>query len=633
MKSLTDREQSNSGGSEAARGLRPIALLPDRLISQIAAGEVVERPASVVKELLENAIDSGADRIELRLEEGGVKRIVVVDNGAGISREQLPMALLRHATSKISSLDELERVASLGFRGEALASIASVALLRLTSRTAEAAHAHRIDSDTQTISPAAATTGTTVEVLDLYAHTPARRKFLKSQGTETAHCLEAFRRVALAHPGVQFSARVEQRRVEDWPVCDWHERALAGLGEEFEQAHRVLEEAAGPLYLRGVIGAPTASRARADRQFFYVNGRFVRDRLLSHALKRAYSDVLHGDRHPAYVIFLSIDPQQVDVNVHPAKTEVRFRDSQSVHRFVYQCVQQALRTAAGSQTAPADARLPMPYRAAPVTGTTSASLAFYEPGVLQQLAAEPGRAFGPASGSRHKVEPEGGPDYGAATSAGQSSPSWPAGPAGATESAAAPGLAPLGYALAQIHGVYLLAQNSRGMILVDIHAAHERLVFERLKTAFDQKAIAMQPLLIPATFRADGIEAAAVEAHQLELLALGLDCSLLAANQIAVRAVPVALSNADPVALAKSVIHEMLEHGGEQAIIERRNNLLATMACHAAVRANRRLSIEEMNALLRDMETTPGADQCNHGRPTWVQLSLDELDKWFLRGR
>lgn len=620
MNSLTDRAQSNSGGSEAARGLRPIALLPDRLISQIAAGEVVERPASVVKELLENAVDSGADRIELRLEEGGVKRIVVVDNGMGISREQLPMALLRHATSKISSLAELERVASLGFRGEALASIASVALLRLTSRTVDSAHANRIDSDTQTISPAAATTGTTVEVLDLYAHTPARRKFLKSQGTETAHCLEAFRRVALAHPTVQFSARVEQRRVEDWPVCDWRERALAGLGEEFAEAHRVVEEAAGPLYLRGVIGAPTASRARADRQFFYVNGRFVRDRLLSHALKRAYSDVLHGDRHAAYVIFLSIDPQQVDVNVHPAKTEVRFRDSQSVHRFVYQCVQQALRTAAGNQPAPAGARLPMPYRSGAPAGSTSASLAFYEPGSLQRLVAEPGADLSYRADPALRADPQSDAESTAAT-------------APVTPADSASGIPPLGFALAQIHGVYLLAQNSRGMVLVDIHAAHERLVFERLKNAFDQKAVAMQPLLIPATFRADGVEAAAVESHQLELLALGLDCSLLAANQIAVRAVPVALSRADPVALAKSVIHEMLEHGGEQAIIERRNHLLATMACHAAVRANRRLSIDEMNALLRDMESTPGADQCNHGRPTWVQLSLDELDKWFLRGR
>lgn len=625
MTSFTDRDQSNNqppdGFIAAISELSPIALLPDRLISQIAAGEVVERPASVVKELIENALDSGADRIDLRLEEGGVKRIVVTDNGCGIGPDQLTLALTRHATSKITSLADLERVTSLGFRGEALASIASVARVRLTSRTATSAHARQIDSHESAISPAAATTGTSVEVLDLYADTPARRKFLKSQGTETAHCMEAFRRVALAHPHVAFTARVDQRKVEDWPTSNWQQRAIAGLGEEFELAHRVVEQSAGNLHLRAILGAPTANRARADRQFLYVNGRFVRDRVLSHALRRAYSDVLHGDRHAAYVLFLQIDPELVDVNVHPAKTEVRFRDAQSIHRFVYQVAKEALRTTAGEQEAPSGARYQPAYTdpfqntqagrvpveparlsepgvqyrfesftARPGRADIANSLSFYEPGALQQLAPD-------------SVAKESNID------------------------------SPLGYALAQLQGIYLLAQNASGLIVVDIHAAHERLVFERMKRAHDTKAVAMQTLLIPVVFRAEPLEARVVEEQNLELLALGLDCSLIAANQIAVRAVPSTLAQADAAALTRSVIQEMLELGGEQAMLDRRNALLATMACHAAVRANRRLSIEEMNALLREMEVTPGADQCNHGRPTWIQVSLAELDKWFLRGR
>lgn len=653
--SLTDREQSNNpaqtGSATALAPVesRPIALLPDRLISQIAAGEVVERPASVVKELLENALDSGADRIELRLEEGGVKRVVVSDNGCGIAREQLTMALTRHATSKITSLAELERVASLGFRGEALASIASVAQLRMTSRTAAAAHANQIDSRDGAVTPAAATVGTTVEVLDLYADTPARRKFLKSQGTETAHCLEAFRRVALAHHQVSFSARVDQRKVEDWAACGWSQRALAGLGDEFEQAHRLIEQSAGNLYLRGVLGAPTASRARADRQFFYVNGRFVRDRLLTHAMRRAYSDVLHGDRHPGYVLYLAIDPELVDVNVHPAKTEVRFRDAQAVHRFVYHAVQASLRSAAGEQAAPGSAQWPAaapprdahnrpPHDAhhdAPYETQSEArreprhdaeQAPRYEPQYNRQLPLnEPGQAYHFDRGSRPSSAQVAASlqfyEPGELQQLAQAAPS---------ADAAAP---PLGYALAQLQGVYLLAQNSRGMVIVDIHAAHERLVFERMKRAHDSSALVTQALLIPAIFRAEPLEAQVVEEQSEALLALGLDCSLISANQIAVRALPASLAHADPAALARSVIQAMLEFGGEQALLDRRNALLATMACHAAVRANRRLSIEEMNALLREMEATPGADQCNHGRPTWVQLSLAELDKWFLRGR
>ena len=630
---------------------QPIKLLPDRLISQIAAGEVVERPASVVKELIENAIDSGAQRIELRLEEGGVKRVLVSDDGCGISAAQLALALTRHATSKITSLDDLERVATLGFRGEALASIASVADVRITSRSADASHASAIDSRDGAVAPAAATQGTSVEVLDLYAATPARRKFLKSTGTETAHCLDAFRRVALAHPSIAFSARVEQRRAEDWPACTWQQRALAGLGDEFNEAHRVIEQAAGSLYLRGLIGAPTASRARADRQFFYVNGRYVRDRLLTHALRRAYSDVLHGDRHAAYVIFLAIDPQLVDVNVHPAKTEVRFRDAQSVHRFVYQVVQAALRSAAGEHTAPtssafrsitgADHSLPGPSSQdtfyAPATARsgslsyagTQASLS------LAQPQSPYGSGFRPATVASDTVaatlsfyQPD---EIQSLTSMGTVNINTAA--SGQTSNSTAP----LGYAIAQLHGVYLLAQNDQGLILVDIHAAHERMVFERLKRTHDDRTVSMQPLLIPATFIAQEHEIVFVEEHGEMLLRIGIDASLISPTAIAVRALPTSLFGADPVALTRSVLAEFIEHGvadgGEHVLRERRDALLSTMACHTAVRANRRLSLDEMNALLREMEATPGADQCNHGRPTWLQVSMPELDKWFLRGR
>lgn len=669
MNSLTDRDQydSRAPATTTPVAARPIALLPDRLISQIAAGEVVERPASVVKELLENAVDSGADRIELRLEEGGIKRIVVTDNGCGIAHDDLALALVRHATSKIASLEDLERVSSLGFRGEALASIASVAELRLTTRTAQADHAEQIDSRSGRITPAAANRGTTVDVLDLYSDTPARRKFLKSQGTETAHGLEAFRRVALAHPDIAFSARVDQRKVEEWPACDWQARALAGLGEEFTNAHRVVESTAGGIYLRGVIGAPSASRARADRQFFYVNGRFVRDRQLGHAVRRAYSDVLHGDRHPAYVLFLALDPQQVDVNVHPAKIEVRFRESQSIHRLVYQVVQQALRTAAGEEAAPqawqggqswpaAANALVVPSSEAGQFGSAKngelplqvASRPFTMPGPDQRSTAtsSDGRATQFADGRLTHFADGGTVPLDTEYLARSPQAPYSSGAAAPSAEAIAATLAfyeprpevatkspPLGYAIGQLQGIYVLAQNDHGMVLVDMHAAHERLVYERLKAAHADRRLAMQPLLIPAVFRVEALEAQVVEEHSLELLELGLDCNLIAAQQVAVRAVPAALAKADPTALARSVLQEFVEHGTADTVEQRRHELLATMACHSAVRANRRLTVEEMNALLREMEATPGADQCNHGRPTWVQVSMTELDKWFLRGR
>jgi DNA mismatch repair protein MutL len=647
---------------------RPIAPLPDHLVSQIAAGEVVERPASVVKELLENAIDAGSRHVELRLEEGGVRRVAVGDDGCGIAPAQLALALTRHATSKIASLDELERVGTLGFRGEALAAIASVARVRITSRTADADAATRIDSASpDALSPAAGPRGTTVEVLDLYSATPARRKFLKAQGTETAHAVEAFRRVALAHPGIAFDCHVDGRRVEHWPAAPWAERAGAALGEDV--ATRTIEREAGALRLQGLAGVPTASRARADRQFFYVNGRFVRDKLLSHAVRQAYADVLHGDRHPAWCLFLWIDPVEVDVNVHPAKTEVRFRDARGIHSFVFHAVREALRVGAAADGVASTVR-----GALPGAGTGPAapgSVGTARPGIdaspsLPLAAGAGGWAATDAARPRWQAplplgapsEPSGSTRAAAGSPAerfatpgsAQSvpalmrflAPDAPAASASPRDGAAAPvapqavaasEMPPLGFAIGQVHGIYVLAQNAHGLVVVDMHAAHERIVYERLKTGLDARGLPSQPLLIPPTFRADAFEVRAAEEERERLLALGLDLGVLSPTSIAVRAVPVALADGDPVGLARSVLAELHEHGASRVMTERRDALLATMACHAAVRANQPLGLEQMNALLRDMERTAGADQCNHGRPTWVQLPLAELDRWFLRGR
>ena len=675
---------------------RAIKPLDDALISQIAAGEVVERPSSVVKELLENALDAGATRIELRLEEGGIRRILIVDNGGGIEPDQLGMALQRHATSKIRDLEELERVATMGFRGEALASIASVARLRLSSRVEGALQASCLDSETGQIRPAPGGVGTSVEVLELYSRTPARRKFLKSPATEAAHCLDALKRVALVHPEVEFQAYNEQRRLPTWRAGTWQARALEGLGEEFVDAHRILERAAGDLRISAVLGHPTASRARADRQFLYVNGRHVRDRNLQYAIKQAYADVLHGDRQPAYVVCLEIDPAAVDVNVHPAKSEVRFRDATGVRSFLFHSVREALRTAAG-ETSPHQVRLDGPSTAAGAQGTPAtvgsppllagepglggpgfgrqtplglqpgpdrsalrtapmaaatmthpargadagpsasalaATLAFYAPGEIQSLARLGGRA--PQTDESLWPTPPGATDGPAAVSAaGTTAPAEQATDAArAVSSDADAGLPPLGFALAQLHGVYILAQNAAGLIVVDMHAAHERIVYERLKTTVSSgRRPPTQALLIPASFRAEPLELAAIEEHEEALQALGLELGVLSHNAATVRAVPTSLARSDVVALARSVLAELVEHGASRVVVERRDHLLATMACHAAVRANRRLSIEEMNALLREMEQTAGADQCNHGRPTWVAVAMGELDKWFLRGQ
>jgi DNA mismatch repair protein MutL len=687
---------------------RPIAPLPDHLVSQIAAGEVVERPASVVKELLENAIDAGSHRIELRIEEGGVRRVAVLDDGCGIPPEQLALALTRHATSKIASLAELERVGTLGFRGEALAAIASVARVRIVSRVAGAPSATQIDSDQAGLLPAAGAEGTTVEVLDLYASTPARRKFLKAQGTETAHSVDAFRRVAIAHPGISFACHVDGRRVENWPASPWQARAGGALGEDI--ATRAIEREAGTLRLQGLAGVPTASRARADRQFFYVNGRFVRDKLLAHAVRQAYADVLHGDRHPAWCLFLWIDPAEVDANVHPAKIEVRFRDARAIHGFVFHAVREALRVGAAADGVAATVRGAAPgtavgtavgtaigtaagdgtsgdpdrggpnrggslwngpvqgdssragptssvggapdasFRRSPPPDTAGATSADRWPGAADparprwqvQLtlgagAAPSGARRGAADGSAQSLPAlmrflaPGETD--AATESAHESAHDPAHDAAHEAAASEAGMPPLGFAIGQVHGIYVLAQNAHGLVVVDMHAAHERIVYERLKAGVDTQGLPMQSLLIPASFRADESEVRIAEDEREPLLAFGLDLGVLSPTSIAVRAVPAPLADGDPVGLARAVLAELGEHGASRLLTERRDALLGTMACHAAVRANQRLTLPQMNALLRDMESTAGADQCNHGRPTWVQLPLAELDRWFLRGR
>ena len=625
---------------------RPIAPLPDRLISQIAAGEVVERPASVVKELLENAIDAGATRISLRVEEGGVRRIVVADDGVGIPAAELPLAPLRHATSKIATLDELERVATLGFRGEALASIASVARLIVSSRTADAEHGWKLDADTGERLPAAGARGTTIEVLDLYAATPARRKFLKAPATEAAHCLEALRRVALAHPDIAFEAVSDSRASEPMPATGWRERALAGLGDDYKAAHRVVDAQAGGLRLQGVLGAPTLNRARADRQFLYVNGRFVRDRLLGYAVRQAYSDMMHGDRHAAWVLHLWLDPSLVDANVHPAKTEVRFRDASAVRSFVFHAVQEALRAAhrPASADAGADAgRGPAGGDAGRDPGGGAAGAALRFAAATGAIGSRLTAADVTRSLQFHAPEPAFEHEAGLAASqraAGPASFSQATGPAPFTQAAGTPGapqeaadVPPLGFAIAQLHGLYILAQNATGLVVVDMHAAHERIVYERLKAAVAGRGLAQQPMLIPATFRADPLDVRVVEDEQAAIAQLGMDISAMGPDVLAVRAVPAELARGDVVALARSVIEEIRDYGASAALAARRDAMLATMACHAAVRANRRLGLDEMNALLRDIERTPAADQCNHGRPTWVQVGIAELDRWFLRGQ
>ena len=566
-----------------------IRVLPDFLVSQIAAGEVVERPASVLKELLENSLDARARSIAVSLDEGGIRRIQVEDDGEGIAREDLPLALARHATSKIGSLEDLEGVATMGFRGEALAAIASVSRISIATRTREGGHAWSVHAEGAApaeIQPAARAPGTTVTVSDLYFNTPARRKFMRMEPTEFGHCDEVFRRIALARPEVAFSLKHNGRVSRHVRHQTLRERVSALLGPELLEASVEVRAEGGTARLSGLAGTPQSAKARADLQYFFVNGRYVRDRLLAHAARQAYAELLHGDRQPAYVLFLDIDPRGVDVNVHPAKIEVRFRDSRAVHQFVLHALQRAL-----SQTA---AEAPVAYAAA-------ASPAFAQQGSF--TLAQPAATYQPFTSLKKDLPDEDVKAH------------------------------PLGYAIAQLHGVYILAQNEAGLVLVDMHAAHERIVMEKLKQNLDAGSVQRQALLVPAVFRAEALDVATAEENRESLERLGLELTVSGPGELAVRAAPALLAGGDVPGLARDVLAEMREFGAAQALSARQNELLATMACHAAVRANRSLTVAEMNALLREMEETERSGSCNHGRPTWYQLTLADLDRLFMRGR
>lgn len=598
----------------AAVPARRIRELPDELVSQIAAGEVVERPASVVRELVDNALDAGARQVVVRLAGGGVRSTVVEDDGGGIAAADLPLALKRHATSKIASLADLESVSTMGFRGEALAAIASVAQVLVTTRCPGDAHGHRLDARSGEIGPAARGFGTTLDVAELFFSTPARRKFLKSDATELAHATEAVRRHALARPDVGFAVWHEGRLVAQWRPASAAQRLADVLGREFNAASRELLMRRGPIALHGRVGAPEAARARADSQYLFVNGRFVRDRLLAHAVRAAYEDQLHGSRQPAYALFMTIAPELVDVNVHPTKIEVRFRDGRAVHQAVQQAVVEALAPTRAAAPAPA---APV-VTAAPHAQGWQPQLALAERAPL--IVSEPPPPW--------RVERAGG-GGGLSTWAGLLAPLPDDGTADAATTW------PLGRALAQVGGVYVLAENVHGLVIVDMHAAHERIVYERLKRAASGSGpLPAQPLLIPLSFAATAAEIATAEAERDALLQLGLDLAPLSAGTLVLRSRPAALPDADPAELARSVLTELMQGAGGSRVVQRaRDEILATMACHGAVRANRRLTLDEMNALLREMERTERADTCNHGRPTWRQLSMKELDGLFLRGR
>jgi DNA mismatch repair protein MutL len=638
---------------------RAIRELPDELISQIAAGEVVERPASVVRELVDNALDAGSTHITLRLLAGGVRLISVEDNGVGIPSSELPVALKRHATSKITSLTELESVGTMGFRGEALAAIQSVSELFVLSRTANQDSAMLLDGRSGELQPAARAQGTTVEVKELFYSTPARRKFLKTDNTELAHCVEAVRRHALTRPEVGFAIWHEGKLVEQWRAQTIDatsgedlnkqyqaalDRRLADvLGDDFLENSVAVHYQSGNVTVIGRAGIPDAARSRADQQFAYVNGRYVRDKVITHAARSAYEDVLHGHRQPIYALYVEIDPTRVDVNVHPTKIEVRFRDGREVHQAVRHAVENALAVpranmlmanalqnhelpmagtlgsgssasgtfALGAATSPTWPNANWQQAPMPLAGTRVADVgALWQSTPRTALPAEEqgAQSFAPSAFSAANTPPPSLQD-------------------------AAPETWPLGKAIAQLHGVYILAENAQGLVLVDMHAAHERIVYEQLKTQIDAQRISSQPLLIPATFPATAQEVATAEACAEALQELGLEISTLSSKTLAVRAVPSTLAQGDAVALARSVLAELSQHDASTVVQRARNELLATMACHGAVRANRKLTVDEMNGLLRQMEVTERSDQCNHGRPTWRQLTMRELDALFLRGR
>ena len=581
----------------------PIQILPDPLIDQIAAGEVIERPASVAKELIENALDAGARHISIDVERGGIGLLRVRDDGVGLESRELPLALARHATSKIASLDDLERVMTLGFRGEALPSIASVSRLRIASRTSGVRSGSEVEASDGRVGcprPVAHPVGTTVEIRDLFHKIPARRKFLRAEATEFQHVLRTITRLALSRFDVAFTLTHNRREQFALPVAggrlEMETRVARLVGADFISNSLHVEHQHQGLRLAGWIGLPSQARAQADRQYLFVNGRMVRDRLLVNAARLGYQDVMYGGRHPAWLLYLTLDPVQVDVNAHPQKLEVRFRDSRGVHDFVFRTLERALAT-----TGAASGNVPP----APVAGLVGAA-AEYAPGVLRL--GEPSPVGYSASGSAGDAR------------------AVRAGPSGSTE-------APLGYAVAQLHGIYIVAQTTDGIALVDMHAAHERILYERLKTAVDSGHGARQPLLLPAVIDCTTADAELAMQHRAELAAAGFIVDRVGPGTLAIREVPMVLAGQDVGAVLRDALADLGQHGATHRIAERQNELLANIACRSAVRAHRMLSIDEMNSLLRDMERTERSGQCSHGRPTWTRVTLAELDRLFLRGR
>ena len=599
---------------------QPILELPNQLISQIAAGEVIERPSAVVKELLENAVDANASQIEIRLEDGGTSRIVVSDDGVGIPAAELSLALTRHATSKIRSLEDLESVRTMGFRGEALASIASVSRTIFTSRTLHDEHAWEIDSAHQKVQPAAGDIGSRVDVADLFFNTPARRKFLKSPATELGHCIEAIKRVALANPQTSFAIWHNGKALHRWIAADLNRRATDILGPEFEAAKLAVQSGNALIQLTGFIGAPTASRARADQQYIFINQRFVKDKLINHAIRSAYQDVLHGDRQPILLLCLTINPELVDVNVHPAKIEVRFRDSRAVHQFVFHTIQDRLAHGAGQ----VEASLPL------LENLVSPTTQFNQ---LEKLLAPQPQSYTPFYSKNQRLPL---PMSGSVKDSMQqlfSAPNTTLNPAQSSYSEAPQeNDQPLGQAIAQLAGIYILAQNQQGLVLVDMHAAHERVLYEKYKSDLNT-AVVTQQLLVPVVLNASRIEISTLNEYRSSLIQLGFDISELGPEQLVIRSLPALMSKSDPAQLIRQLLIDLEQLGSSTTINAAQHEKLASKACHAAVRAHRLLTIPEMNALLRQMEQTDRADQCNHGRPTWIQLSVTDLDKLFLRGR
>ena len=649
-----------------------IHLLPPRLTNQIAAGEVVERPASVIKELIENALDAGATRIDVEIEEGGVKLIKIRDNGHGIDKSDLSLSLSRHATSKIASLEDLEAVATLGFRGEALASISSVSRLALTSKTEKQSEAWKVEVEGRDmvpkLSPAAHNIGTTLEVRDLFYNTPARRKFLRTEKTEFNHIEETIKRQALARLGVAFSLSHNRKVIHQLRAAvdqqDHLRRVGLLCGRTFVENLVEVDASGSGLQLYGWVAKPTFSRSQVDLQYFFVNGRVIRDRLVAHAIRQAYQDVLYNGRHPAFVLYLEVDPATVDVNVHPTKHEVRFREGRMVHDFLFRSLHRALaeikpeaEQAADQVEAATPSDSPMQVQAWPTQNRLPLAQKLNETKVREQIAGyaalhpddsqvnsrqlkdhhESSSHIGSQAGGEKAefAKPAmssklgmGGADLGKRLGLSENSISLPS-----HQSQNNHEDHPLGYAIAQLHGIYVLSQTTVGLILVDMHAAHERIVYEKMKNAAQQRDMTLQPLLVPLCLPVSRSESFVVEENQEALLQAGLDLTAAGAESVVLRQVPALLKAANYEELTRAVISDLVAHGTTRKVEETLNEIMGTMACHSAVRANRQLSLSEMNALLRDMEATERSGQCNHGRPTWVQLSLADLDKLFLRGR